>query len=107
LLGTDAFGAVIPGFSVPWELETFVRSGLIPYEALATGTRNVAVFLGTLDSTGTVAVGKRADLVLLTGNPLQDIRHAAHPAGVMLGGRWLSRAELDQLLVLLEGTLDG
>jgi imidazolonepropionase-like amidohydrolase len=102
LLGTDN-----GGFAVPWELEVLVRVGLTPYEALATGTRNVAVFLGTLDSTGTVAVGKRADLVLLAGNPLTDIRHTAYPAGVMLGGRWLSRAELDQVLALLEDTLDS
>jgi imidazolonepropionase-like amidohydrolase len=59
--------------------------------------------LGTLDSAGTIAVGKRADLVLLAGNPLQAIRHTAHPAGVMLGGRWLGRAELDRRLAALEG----
>jgi hypothetical protein len=39
-------------------------------------------------------VGKRADLVLLAGNPLRDIRYTAGPAGVMIGGRWLSEAEL-------------
>lgn len=106
LLGTDAPTST-PGFSVHRELEAFVRAGLTPYEALLTGTRNVAAYFGTLDSTGTVAVGKRADLVLLEGNPLTDIRHTAHPAGVMVGGRWLSRTTLNHILTLLEGLFDG
>jgi hypothetical protein len=58
-----------------------------------------AEYFGTLDSTGTIAVGKRADLVLLPGNPLRDIRHTLEPAGVMLGGRWLDREALDRLLI--------
>jgi imidazolonepropionase-like amidohydrolase len=88
LLGTD----VPPGNSdlefvrdghgfVHKELQALVRVGLTPYQALATGTRNVAQYFGTLDSTGTIAVGKRADLVLLGGNPLTDIRHTMQPAG--------------------------
>jgi imidazolonepropionase-like amidohydrolase len=81
------------------ELEALMRAGLTPYQVLLTGTRNVAQYFGTLDSSGTVAVGKRADLVLLNGNPLQDIRHTREPAGVMLGGRWLGRAALDQRLL--------
>ncbi len=42
-----------------------------------------------------VAVGYRADLVLLAHNPLTDIMHVAGPAGVMVGGRWLPRAVLE------------
>jgi imidazolonepropionase-like amidohydrolase len=92
----------VPGFAVHEELAAFVRAGLTPYQALATATRNPAVFLRTLDETGTVAVGKRADLVLLRGNPLSDIRNIQHPAGVMLGGRWLAREEIDRRLATLE-----
>ncbi len=80
------------------ELELLVQAGLTPYQALVTGTRNVAEFLGTLDSTGTVANGKLADLVLLDGNPLQDIRHTMDLAGVMVAGSWLPRVELDARL---------
>jgi imidazolonepropionase-like amidohydrolase len=72
-----------------------VQAGLTPYQALATATRNVAAFLGTLDSAGTVAVGQRADLVLVTGNPLEQLSAIASQAGVMVGGRWLARAEID------------
>jgi len=79
------------------ELQMLVlKAGLTPYQALSMGTRNVAAFYGTSDSTGTIAVGKRADLVLLDGNPLTDIRQTERIAGVMLGGRWLDLATLDQ-----------
>jgi hypothetical protein len=81
------------------DLSAMVLAGLSPYEALVTGTRNVAQFFGVLDSVGTVAVGKRADLVLLYGNPLRDIRHTREPAGVMRNGRWLDRAELARRLL--------
>lgn len=91
LLGTD---------ETPWiggltrELQEMVFVGLTPYQALLTGTRNAAEYFGTLNERGTIAVGKQADLVLLTGNPLQDVRYTAQPAGVMLGGRWLSATEI-------------
>jgi imidazolonepropionase-like amidohydrolase len=101
LLGTDAPGAFVPlayGATVHQELELLVQAGLTPYQALATGTRNVAVFLGSLEKSGTISVGKRADLVLLDANPLGDIRRTRQPAGVMLGGRWLPRTELDRRL---------
>jgi imidazolonepropionase-like amidohydrolase len=95
LLGTDA--PLVPfGFGVHRELQALVRAGLTPYQALATGTRNVAAYFGQLHEEGTVAVGKRADLVLLTGNPLNDITHTMNPAGVMVNGRWLSRATIDR-----------
>jgi imidazolonepropionase-like amidohydrolase len=105
LLGTDAANVIIPGFSIHRELNELVKSGLTPYEALVTGTRNVGEYLGTIDSTGTVAVGKRADLVLLTGNPLKDIRQTTRRAGVMIGGRWLPQEELARRLAALEGAL--
>jgi imidazolonepropionase-like amidohydrolase len=92
LLGTDFVG------SVQDELAALVQAGLTPYQALVTGTRNVAVYFGTLAESGTVAVGKRADLVLLEGNPLRDIEQSRRIAGVMLGGRWLTRADLDRHL---------
>jgi imidazolonepropionase-like amidohydrolase len=45
-----------------------------------------------------VAVGQRADLLLLEGNPLEDITRTSRIAGVLLHGRWLSRGDLDQRL---------
>ncbi len=90
-----------PGFSLVRELGSYVAAGLTPYEALETGTRNVADLLGNAEEAGTIAVGKRADLVLLDGNPLDDIANVGRRAGVMLGGRWLSRTEIERRLEAL------
>jgi imidazolonepropionase-like amidohydrolase len=85
--------------NVQQDLAAFVRAGLTPYQALVAGTRNVAEYFGRLNDLGTVAVGKRADLVLLYGNPLANIGHMWELAGVMSEGRWLDRAGLDQDLL--------
>jgi imidazolonepropionase-like amidohydrolase len=99
LLGSDAPQVWnVPGFSMHRELAVLVASGLTPYQALATGTRNVAVYFGTLDRTGTIEKGKQADLVLLEANPLQDIANTAKIAGVMIGGRWLPKSEIERRL---------
>ncbi len=103
LLGSDApqVGNV-PGFSIPQELRSYVASGLTPFQALQTGTVNVARFFGAEREVGTIEAGKRADLVLLDANPLQDIGHVARPAGVMVRGRWLPREEIERRLAALE-----
>ena len=75
-----------------------VASGLTPYQALETGTRNVALFLNTEERTGTVAAGKRADLLLVAADPLEDVSNAGRITGVMLNGRWLPRAEIARRL---------
>src|SRR5262249_23613845 len=84
--------------SIAEELEILVAYKLTPYQALATSTRNVAAFFGTLETTGTIGVGKRADLVLLDGNPLESIKNIENPIGVMLGGQWLSREDFARRL---------
>jgi imidazolonepropionase-like amidohydrolase len=82
LMGSDMpILGIQPGSSMHRNLQAFVHAGLTPYETLVIATRNVATYFGTEDSTGTVAVGKRADLVLLEGNPLKDIRHINATAG--------------------------
>ena len=91
----------VPGFSVLGELEALVAGGLTPYEALATGTRNVAAFLGVADRAGTIAVGKQADLLLLEANPLEDIANVWRRSGVMVRGQWLSGAEVERRLAAL------
>jgi imidazolonepropionase-like amidohydrolase len=99
LLGSDAPQWMNPpGFSALRELESYVRSGLTPFQALQTGTVNVARYFGTPNEFGTVQAGRRADLVLLDANPLEDIANVNRIAGVMVRGRWLSRTEIDQRL---------
>lgn len=97
--GSDApLPLMVPGFSLHDELEVMVDIGLSPYDTLRTSTYNPAVYLNQLDEFGTVEVGKRADLVLLEANPLADITNARQIAGVMVGGRWYTRADLDVML---------
>jgi hypothetical protein len=99
LAGTDMPQAfVYPGFSLHQELELLVRSGLTPLEALRTATYNPAEFLGALDSLGTVAQGKVADLLLLDANPLDDIRNTRRVAVVIANGRVFDQAARAQLL---------
>jgi hypothetical protein len=101
-LGSDSpqlFNA--PGFSLSRELAAYVKAGLTPYQALATGTINVARFLGNQAEAGTIAVGKRADLILLGANPLTDISNVAKREGVMVAGRWLPKEEIDRRLAAL------
>ncbi len=99
LLGSDAPQVYnVPGFSTHRELETLVAAGLTPWQALETGTRNVAEYFGTLRATGTIEAGKRADLVLLDADPLTDIRNTTKRAGVMVRGRWLPQREIQTRL---------
>lgn len=78
-----------------------VAAGLTPYQALVTGTRNIALFFGVQDRAGTVEQGRWADLILLDANPLADIRNTSRLAGVMVRGHWLPRGEIDQRLATL------
>ncbi|HXV86935.1 MAG TPA: amidohydrolase family protein, partial [Gemmatimonadales bacterium] len=99
LLGSDApQWWNVPGFSALRELEALVAAGLTPYQALETGTRNVAVYFGTTERAGTIEVGKQADLVLLEANPLADIRNVWRRAGVMIRGRWLPAGDIEARL---------
>ncbi len=98
-LGSDApqfFN--VPGFSVHREMRMMVDAGLTPYDVLVTGTRNPARAIGTPDAFGTVAVGRRADLVLLEADPRADIANAARRTGVMVGGQWWPEAALQSRL---------
>lgn len=98
LVGTDApVPGAVPGFAVHDELRTLVEVGLTRYEALAAATRNAVAYLRR-DDFGTVEAGRRADLLLLEANPLDDIRHTESIAGVMARGRWFDRPALDAIL---------
>ncbi|MBI3844006.1 MAG: amidohydrolase family protein [Planctomycetes bacterium] len=92
---------MLPGFSLHGpngELANLVEAGLTAFEALSAATRSAAEFLRLEREIGTIAPGKRADLVLLDADPLADVRNAAKIAGVMVRGRYFPKAELDRLL---------
>ena len=98
LAGTDAMNpSVVPGFSLHDELRDLVAAGLTPYESVRTATANPGEFLSG-GETGVVAAGKRAELLLVDGNPLVDVGNASRLSGVVLRGRWLPAAELRAML---------
>ncbi|CAM3253669.1 amidohydrolase family protein [Asticcacaulis taihuensis] len=94
LIGSDVFGALVPGYAQHQEMELFVKAGLTPYETLQAATVNGAKYLGEFGQAGTIEVGKRADFILLGGNPLVDIRNAADVRGVFTHGKWHSEEDL-------------
>jgi imidazolonepropionase-like amidohydrolase len=99
LAGSDAPELLmVYGFALHRELEALVDAGLTPYDALVAATRNPAEFLGAQDEFGTIVPGRRADLVLLGGDPRADITNTRRIEGVMVGGRWLDRERLDGML---------
>lgn len=102
LLGSDAPQVFdVPGFSLHHELTYMVKAGLTPYEALRTGTVNPATFFKR-DDAGVIKPGAVADLVLVNGNPLQDINAVKNIEGVSLAGRWLSKEYIEQELKKLK-----
>ncbi len=99
MAGTDAtLPFVIEGFSLHDELQRLVDAGFTPFDALKAATITPAKFLEIDDKVGTVAVGKNADLVLLDGNPLTDIKNTRKISGVFAGGKWLSKTKINQSL---------
>ena len=104
LAGTDVGNPwLIAGFSLQDELAIFGQAGMPPLAALQTATINPARYFGALDSLGTIAAGKIADLVLLDGNPLKDVRNTRRIRAVVANGRFLTRAALDSLLSAIRG----
>jgi imidazolonepropionase-like amidohydrolase len=95
------------GWTLHRELESLVAAGLTPYQALAAATRTPAEFLRGSKEWGTIETGKRADLVLITGNPLEDIRNTARIEGVAVGGRWLDAAERERMIRAATERLGG
>lgn len=89
--GTD-YG--LPGFSLLRELELYVAAGLSPLDAIRSATVVPSEVMGVSNETGTIAVGKRADLVVLDGNPLTDISNVRKGRWVVSNGRMFEMTAL-------------
>lgn len=103
LAGTDTPALCeVPGFSLDNDLEQLVVAGLTPYQALTAATRTPGEFIHKFvpgsPTFGTIAVGNRADLVLLAANPLDDITNVRNPLGVMAVGRWFEARDLKAMI---------
>jgi hypothetical protein len=110
LMGTDSPQMFnVPGFALHREIEVMRAAGLTPFQILESGTRNVARYavesLRLPGEFGTVEVGRRADLILTTGNPLENVSNVGRRAGVMVRGRWIPEAEIQRGLEELAGRL--
>jgi imidazolonepropionase-like amidohydrolase len=94
-LGTDMGGGgpAYFGLSSHVELESLVKAGLTPAEAIGAATRTSAEFLGLRDL-GTLAVGKRADFIVLDADPLENIGNTRKIAAVYFRGRPVNPAAL-------------
>ena len=89
--GTDG---ALPGYSVLRSIEMYVEAGLTPMQAIESATRVPAESMGRGKDSGTIEVGKRADLVVLNANPLDDIRHVRALRWVIAGGRIMAPTAL-------------
>ncbi len=107
LLGADApqiFNP--PGFSAHRELQLLVDAGLAPFEALLTGTVNVGKYLNEESLTGKIAPGFRADMILLSSNPLKSLPFQDYIEGVIYNGVYADRSEIDEHLERVRTSLE-
>ncbi len=99
LMGTDAPQLFsVPGFSLHREIAKLTEAGLRPWQIIQSGTSNVGRHFAALDSFGQIAVGQRADLMVVHGNPLDDLATLQKRVGVMVRGRWLSESFIQERL---------
>jgi len=106
MMGTDSPQLFnVPGFALHREIAVMSEAGMTNQQILESGTVAVGNYvrdhLKIDDHFGTIAPGQRADLVLLQSNPLEDLANLTDRAGVMVRGRWISRAEIDEGLANL------
>ncbi|MFC1661927.1 amidohydrolase family protein, partial [Gemmatimonadota bacterium] len=85
--GTDPVSPMLtPGFGLHAEMANLVEGGLTPLDAIRAATRNGAMALGLQGQIGTIEVGKRADLVVVAGDPATDISAVGNTVWVFKGG---------------------
>jgi len=98
IAGTDTpFPYLVPGFSLHDELGLMVDGGMTPVEALRSATSVAARVLGIGDTVGSLGPGKSADLVVVEGDPTQDIDAVARVSTVVRNGTILRMPALRRL----------
>ncbi len=98
LAGSDVSGVwLVAGFSLHQEFHELAAAGLTPLQVLQATTRNAAEFLGRQATIGSVEEGKNADLVILDANPIASVTNLDGIYGVVLRGKYLSKADLEKM----------
>jgi imidazolonepropionase-like amidohydrolase/Tol biopolymer transport system component len=87
----------LQGLGAHWELWMLQQGGMTNYEALRCATVNGAVLLGMEDQIGTLKAGKLADLIVIDGNPLEDIRKSENVIYTMINGRIYDTSNMDEI----------
>jgi imidazolonepropionase-like amidohydrolase len=82
----------LPGWAEHRELQLLVEAGLSPAQAIVCATRNAAEVLGEGKNRGTLEPGKRADFLILSANPLDDIRNTTRLVAIYHGGKRIEPA---------------
>jgi imidazolonepropionase-like amidohydrolase len=99
MVGTDlSVPGIVPGYSVHEEMLIWQEAGIPAADIVRSATIVPAKFMGLEDRLGSIREGKTASMVLVRGNPLEDIRNAQEIEGVFLRGEYFSRQDLDKLL---------
>lgn len=103
LAGTDtADSFVFAGSGMHDEMALYQQAGMSSLEVIQTATVNPAVYAGIFAKTGSVTVGKTADLLLLNSNPLKDLTTMRQPEAVVLAGHWYPQVLLQQLMLFAQ-----
>ncbi len=106
VLGTDAGTGgmgILPGYSIHEELRILTENGYSPFEAIKTGTVNASIVIQKMKGQGNLGIiekGNMADLILIKGNPLEDVSNIKNILGVMASGRWYDKKMLKRIVAL-------
>ena len=106
LVGTDSTGAphrMFYGWDLHREMELLVEAGMKPMDVIVAASRKAAEYLGQEKELGTIEPGKKADLIILSQNPLENIRNTRSIEQVIYAGRIIDRDNLPMLDPFKEG----
>ena len=87
----------LQGLGTIWEMWMLTQGGMTPWEALRAGTIDGADYIGYSQDLGSLEAGKRADLVVVNGNPLENIQATADTAMVMVNGCLFDTATMAEI----------
>lgn len=100
LMGSDAPQVMnVPGFSIHHEMKSWAEAGIPNWDILRAATVNVSAFFKSGNTTGEIKKGRRANFVLLSANPIDNIENTKSIEGVMgIDGKWISKLDIEKIL---------